>query len=367
MSRKRYKGMEDKVVPGTDSDAGHDHSQMEDIFHRKKHYIAMVAAAFFAIGVIISPFTGISGLLIGKQQASSGAAAPDEVGSKVVDFINTYLVKSGGVTLKSVEEEFGLYKVTTEYQGKEIPVYVTKDGRYFVQIQGVVDLDNPPETNQNEQQTQQPQQTVPKADRPKVNLFVMSYCPYGLQMEKAMLPVMKLLGSEADISINWVQYAMHGKKEIDENTRQYCIQKEQGDKYLDYLTCFVQSGDAQKCISEAGIDENSLQSCIERTDEEFNITGFYEDRSTYLGRFPQYPVDAKMAQQYGVRGSPTLIINGQQVSVNRSPEDVKKVICSAFNNPPEECNQTLSSSAESPGIGPLGQESASGSSSSCGG
>ncbi|MEO0169501.1 MAG: hypothetical protein ABIL42_04710, partial [candidate division WOR-3 bacterium] len=62
---------------------------------------------------------------------------------------------------------------------------------------------------------------------------------------------MKLLGDKADISVHFVNYIMHGEKEVWENLRQYCIQKEQKDKFYDYMLCFVQSGDYEKCIKEA--------------------------------------------------------------------------------------------------------------------
>jgi len=32
-------------------------------------------------------------------------------------------------------------------------------------------------------------QELPKTAKPKVELFVMSHCPYGTQAEKAMIPV----------------------------------------------------------------------------------------------------------------------------------------------------------------------------------
>src|SRR3989338_8353212 len=76
-----------------------------------------------------------------------------------------------------------------------------------------------------------PPANIPKSDRPKVELFVMADCPYGLQMEKAYIPAWDLLKKKADIDVKFVSYAMHGKKEVDENTRQYCIQKEQDGKY----------------------------------------------------------------------------------------------------------------------------------------
>jgi hypothetical protein len=50
---------------------------------------------------------------------------------------------------------------------------------------------------------------------------------------------MSKLGEVADVNVKFVQYIMHGQKEADENVVQYCIQKEQKDKYIDYLNCFL--------------------------------------------------------------------------------------------------------------------------------
>jgi glutaredoxin len=214
--------------------------------------------------------------------------------------------------------------------------------------------------------TTQQAPSAPKVDKPDVKLFVMSYCPYGLQAEKAMLPVMKLLGSKADITINFVDYIMHGEKEVYENLRQYCIQKEQRGKFYNYLLCFVQSGDYEKCLSEAGVDRGKLEACMNSTDRAYNITNLLNDRSTWLnGYYPQFPIESDLNDLYGVRGSPTLVINGQQVSVARSPEAYKQAICNAFNNPPSECSTTLSNQQTSPGISPINSTSSS-SSGSCG-
>src|SRR3989339_677119 len=112
------------------------------------------------------------------------------------------------------------------------------------------------------QDTQQPQDSAPvavvKSDRPKVELFIMSYCPYGLQMQKAYLPVMKLLSKKADMDIKWVNYIMHEKKEIEENNVQYCIQKEQSDKYVAYAECFTVNGVSTTCLQTAKVDTTKL-------------------------------------------------------------------------------------------------------------
>jgi len=78
-------------------------------------------------------------------------------------------------------------------------------------------------------------QCMDKKDVPEVELFVMSHCPYGTQMEKGILPVVELLGDKIDFKIRFVYYAMHGEKEVNEEARQYCIQKEQKDKFISYF------------------------------------------------------------------------------------------------------------------------------------
>ena len=197
-----------------------------------------------------------------------------------------------------------------------------------------------------------PPANIVKSDRPKVELFVMSYCPYGLQMEKAYVPAWQLLKDKADMDVKFVSYAMHGLKEVEENTRQYCIQSEQTAVFGAYLNCFTVSGDAQSCADSTGVNKNKMNACVDKTNKKFGIMEKFNDQATWLsGQFPLYPIHDDLNQKYGVQGSPTLVINGAQVDVSRTPEAVKQAICAGFNNPPAECNQTLSTLAYQPGFG----------------
>jgi glutaredoxin len=316
------------------------------------------------IALVIVLATGFS--LTGKV-ALAGSLTPEEAAKKAVDWITNYFKSnSADVTVELVsasETSSGVYQFTVKLTGssgsQQETYYVSKDGELFFP-QGI-------STKITQTTATTPQApSVPKTDKPDVKLFVMSYCPYGLQAEKAILPVMKLLGNKADITINFVDYIMHGEKEVYENLRQYCIQKEQRNKFYDYLLCFVQSDDYKKCLSEAGVDEGKLETCMDDTDKAYNITNLLNDKSTWLnGYYPQFPIESDLNDLYGVRGSPTIVINGQQVSVSRSPEAYKQAVCNAFNNPPSECSTTLSTQQTSPGIGPLNSTSSS-SSGSCG-
>ncbi|MEM5879005.1 MAG: hypothetical protein QXU74_00745 [Candidatus Aenigmatarchaeota archaeon] len=282
-----------------------------------------------------------------------------QVGEKVINYINQNLVQPGtSASLVSVNDKGSFYEVVTSYQGNRISVYASKDGSYLF-LQG---FDMSQQLPRQEAEEEQPQQQVPKTDRPEARVFVMSYCPYGLQFLKAYIPVIELLGNKADLYVNFVDYIMHGEKEMIENTRMYCIQKEQKDKFTAYLRCFVQSGDAEKCVSEAKIDKTKLDACMETTDERFNLSkSFKESGATY----PPYPLDSSLNDRYDVRGSPTFVVNGVTVSVNRAAESIKQAICSAFKTPPAECSQKLSSTTESPGIGAIGSGSGASSSGGC--
>ncbi len=190
-----------------------------------------------------------------------------------------------------------------------------------------------------------------KKEKPEVELFVMSHCPYGTQIEKGMIPVMETLGDKADIKIKFCDYAMHGEKELDEQIQQYCIQEEQEDKYLDYLKCFLKDEDSEGCLEEADIDKTKLNTCIGIIDAKYKVSDNFEDKSTYKGQFPTFNVFKEEVDKYGVGGSPTLVINGVTASAGRDPSSLLDAVCTGFSETPQECEEELTSDMPSPGFG----------------
>jgi len=95
---------------------------------------------------------------------------------------------------------------------------------------------------------------------------------------------------------------MHGKQEIDENTLQYCIQKEEPNKYFDYLQCFLEKGDTKNCEQKTNLNMNKINTCIEKANKEFNITKNYDNKESWLsGRFPKYQVNNNENIKHQVR------------------------------------------------------------------
>ena len=292
----------------------------------------------------------IAGAFIYINQNQGTILSSKEVGDKVIDFINKNIPSAGNAaSLISIVEEGSVYKIRLKVGESEYDSYVTKDGKLL--FPEGYNLE--PQTEEETTNTGNTALEVEKRDRPDVKLFVMTYCPYGLQAQKMFLPVYDLLKDKADMGIYFVDYIMHEKIEIDENLRQYCIQKEEKEKYSNYLSCFVASGDFEKCFIEAGINQGQIENCIFETDREFQITTLYNNKETWLnGQFPKFDVNTDLNERYGVQGSPTIVINDKLVDVSpRSPENFKNIICQAFNSAPDECSQILSNEAASMGIG----------------
>ena len=291
-------------------------------------------------------------LIISLSASITGhVVSGDIAGQKLVDYYTSLGVEN--LSLDSVEEISGLYQVNVLYNDNIIPIYITKDGENVIEYLS-------PIKEEKEETSSTTSTEVPKSDKPVVELFVMSYCPYGTQAEKGIIPVAELLGDKIDFRIRYVYYAMHGEKEITENLREYCIQEIAPEKFLDYMNCFLEGDGVESngyitngnnpstCLIKAGIDTTSLSKCISEKDEEYSVTEYLEDED---GSYPRFNVDKELNDEYDVAGSPVLIINGVEVSSTRDSASYLNAVCSAFSDAPEECSETLSSSTPSPYFG----------------
>lgn len=279
---------------------------------------------------------------------------------KTEKFIKENLVQAGTeLKIADFQKEGDLYKMTVSVGTQDIVAYVTKDGKKF--FPQVVDLDKKNETAEASNKAKPVAEASQKKDVPEVELFVMSYCPYGVQAEKGILPVVKKLGSKVDFKIKFVGYTMHGKKEVDENVNQYCIQKEEPAKFANYLECFAKDSDSAKCATSAKINTSKINACVAAADKEFKIT----ETSNGGGQTPKFNINKKENDSYGVQGSPTLVVNGTVIDSGRDSDSFMKAICSGFTNKPEECNASISAVAPAPGFGD-GKATAAAPAASCG-
>lgn len=292
----------------------------------KKWMILAVAILVIAIGASY-------GYKVYRQKIDLGPVA---IQAKIEKFLSENVPATAKTGIKDITKDGDLYKVTVTVDKQEIPVFVTRDGKKLIQSQGVVELDQAPVADAGAQ-AQAPEKTEAenKTDVPTVDLFVMSYCPYGLQMERGALPAVEALGSKIKFNLKFVSYTLHGQKEVDENLNQYCIGKTAPAKLDNYLKCFWKDskGQATACMKTAGINAAAISTCVADTSKQVSVTE------------KAFDVNKEETVKFGVQGSPTLVINGTTVSSSRDSASVLKAICSGFKNAPKECQAKLSATA----------------------
>lgn len=253
------------------------------------------------------------------------------------------------VVIKDISVESGLYKAMVEYQGSEIPVYLTQDGKSLASLQVL------PSENSEDSLTQT--EEITKTDKPQVEIFVMSFCPYGIQGEKLLKPVYDLLKDNVDFKIRFFATpqgdtieevrSLHGNLEAQEDARQVCIDKYYSDdKLWDYVYEI-----ANTCPT-AYNDEETLDSCWKAAAEKIGISVdrindcYNNEVEMILDRFRE---DGELVNEYGLSGSESIVVNGVKLYAGDyrwSPDKTKDLICQGFNKAPEECSTDLGSGSE---------------------
>lgn len=309
-----------------------------------------------------------AGLMLGLILAGcsfGGGISKDEAKAKTEAFINSDLL-TGGVkaTITDIKEEAGLYhiKIQLDESGnkREVESYVTKDGKLlFPQAVEILSKEDK-EAKAKEAAAAAAKDTdaaiasLPKTAKPVVELFVMSHCPFGTQFEKGLIPVIKALGSAIDFKLEFVNYAMHDEKELNEELRQVAIRKNAGDKLIPYLEKFLEAGDSNAALAAAGLDSAQVDTWVKAVDDEFKVIEKSKDKSTWLGgNYPLFDVDAAANTTYKVEGSPTFVINGQVINgVGRDSASLLKAVCAGFTTAPAACaDAKLSAEAPTSGFG----------------
>lgn len=272
---------------------------------------------------------------IAKKDTGIGAEAAKAKVEKLI-------ADSGGTaTVKEVTEDGDLYKITVSANGQDQPVYITKDGTKLIQ-QAVSFEDIEKQKAEAKKQEEDLNKEIPKTDKPVVDLYVMSFCPYGNKAEDTLKSVYNLLKSKVDFNFRYIVNAeggkitsLHGQPEVDQNEREACVLKNYGkDRWLDFVTYInkncgtVQLAGAcwEAGAKSLGINTAKISACV-------------ASEGTAL-----MTADAAASNMADAGGSPTMIINGiktKTVSQYGNSEAYKKTICGAFNAAPEECSKVL--------------------------
>lgn len=281
-----------------------------------------------------------------KAMANTGVIKAEEAGYKVAYVINSNPDVKEKVELVNVSKDGQLYRVDLRQREKEFFVYSSLDGKYLVNPVPLEHVENILNTSRflrtqtlclsSRESTRNlvlDISKISKADRPRIELFVMSYDSGALKVMRDILPVVKNFGGKIDFEVKFLDYALHGEKEIREELQQYCIESEQKEKYLSYLECFLKNMGSNECLTVAKVDKTKLTLCVKETDLKFRITEKYNNHSLWGGERIPLDIFVEDNKKYGVSESPTLVINGNLAKIEKFSEE----ICEAFKIIPEEC------------------------------
>jgi hypothetical protein len=190
-------------------------------------------------------------------------------------------------------------------------------------------------------------------NKPQIDFFVMSYCPFGNQAEEGIEPAYQLLKGKADFKPHYVIYAnyqgggadycidsgklcsMHGIQEVHQDVREICVNKYMGiDKWFAFALamnkqCTAQNADSCWEAVATGLSLNTTQ-----------IKDCEAKESVAL-----LTAEQALGNTLKVSGSPTVFVDGNSYSGGRTPDEFKTGLCAAFDTQPAECSTKLAGPA----------------------
>ena len=157
---------------------------------------------------------------------------------------------------------------------------------------------------------------IARMGKPTLELFVMSYCPFGVQTEEKIVPIVKKFGDKIDFRLQFIAQekkepsaqdispftSLHGYPEVAENIRQLLIAKEYPDKYLDYILCRGKKLDKswEDCAEKLGIDVVKIQALFDAPE------------TAQLFR-----ENIQRAARLGIKASPTILVDEHKFRANQ--------------------------------------------------
>ena len=157
---------------------------------------------------------------------------------------------------------------------------------------------------------------IARIGKPTLELFVMSYCPYAVQAEEKLIPVIKKFGDQINFKLQFIARekeelsaqditpftSLHGYPEVAENIRQLLIAQEYPDRYLDYILCRGKKLDKswEDCARKLGIDVGKIQVLFDSPEAEM-----------------LFRENIQRAAALGIKASPTILVDGHKFQVNQ--------------------------------------------------
>jgi len=157
-----------------------------------------------------------------------------------------------------------------------------------------------------------------------VELYVMSFCPFGVQVENALLPVVSTYSENIEFSLGYIGKksegtdgkihltSLHGQAEINENLRQICARDLFPGKWLDYVLERDKGvrEDWRPAAEKVDIDTTAIDACAADAG------------------IKSYALNLALAKAKNAVSSPTIYIDGELYGGPRTRESFEWSVCS---------------------------------------
>ena len=250
----------------------------------------------------------------GFGAGSGNTVSGDTAANNLISFIKSQPGTQGDVKVISNEKEGTLYKVTVDYQGQNIPVYVSMDGKYL--ITNVVPLDlkaNTDTTTNSANSGAQGNVNVNAGDSavrgdanaPVTIIEFSDYqCPYCGKFFTDTLPSIEeqyiKTGKAKLVFKNFPLTSIHSEAEKAAEAAE-CVRKQKGDsgywKMHDKLfenQASLSVENYKKWARALGVNEAAFDKCLDEGETASIVKA-----------------DADYGQQLGITGTPSFFVNGK--------------------------------------------------------
>lgn len=182
-------------------------------------------------------------------------------------------------------------------------------------------------------------------EKNRMDLFIMSQCPYGMAAADAVVEVVDAL-PELDVNVWYLAgeegngfTSLHGQPEVEEDIRQVCILENEPENFWDYVACMASvyrnaGTEWEGCADAAGVNKARLTTCWE------GETGKELLRDNIA-----------LAAQLGFGSSPTFLMNGRYIMSGMpqtGADGIKEFVC-ILNMGMAGCEQTLTQQSTATG------------------
>ncbi|MDE0636942.1 MAG: multiheme c-type cytochrome [Candidatus Poribacteria bacterium] len=157
---------------------------------------------------------------------------------------------------------------------------------------------------------------IERLGKPTLELFVMSYCRFGIQAEENIIPIVKKFGDKIDFKLRFIAKekdtvsrqditpftSLHGYPEVAENIRQLLIAREYPEQYLDYILCRGKKLNKswEGCAKKLGIDVEKIQRLFDTPEAE-----------------QLFRENIKRSTELGIKASPTILVDNHKFPTNQ--------------------------------------------------